>query len=209
MDYKLYKIAICLEKTGNEQKSLEIYSKIPENRKEAYIWNQEIHLLIKKKDNVAVKKAILAAHIKHGSDPGILAKVAYLFEQEGKLASAYHYYKLSDDNQKKLHGNSLSSTLSKMEKLRGNPAFNDKEPIEQLIEYHEGVISEYNDQRGFGFIKENGIEGKIFFHIKNCRFKNPVSETEVKFCKIKTDKGWSAENVTITKNQKNHRANSL
>lgn len=33
--------------------------------------------------------------------------------------------------------------------------------------WHEGEIVEWNDERGFGFVRADAIDGRVFFHIKD------------------------------------------
>lgn len=63
-------------------------------------------------------------------------------------------------------------------------------------EQYEGVITQYNAERGFGFISVQTDNEKYFFHISE--FKNippPKTGDRVKFEKKKTPKGYQAQKI--------------
>jgi CspA family cold shock protein len=66
-------------------------------------------------------------------------------------------------------------------------------------EFLEGVVSWFNEVKGYGFIKcSAGTE--YFVHYKEIAmqgFKKLKDGQRVSFTKRKTDKGWCAENVTV------------
>ncbi|MFP4470312.1 MAG: cold-shock protein [Bacteroidales bacterium] len=61
-----------------------------------------------------------------------------------------------------------------------------------------GTISFYNDQKGFGFIKDSGSRQDVFFHINNCH--DDVKEgNRVSFETEQGPKGPAAVNVKLIK----------
>ncbi len=63
---------------------------------------------------------------------------------------------------------------------------------------HVGTVSFYNDQKGFGFIKDSKSRQDVFFHINNCH--DEVKEgNRVSFETEQGPKGPAAVNVKLVK----------
>jgi cold shock protein len=58
-----------------------------------------------------------------------------------------------------------------------------------------GTILHYNQERGFGFILENGTKRQHFFHVSHCDFL-PAVGLQVNFQIGQGKKGVAAVNVT-------------
>jgi cold shock protein len=64
----------------------------------------------------------------------------------------------------------------------------------------EGTIARVVEQKGFGFIKAEGADGDIFFHmsaLKNSSFTKLKSGQKVTFDLTDSSKGARAENVYV------------
>ena len=62
----------------------------------------------------------------------------------------------------------------------------------------QGVISKWNDEKGFGFIMPNDSKKTVFVHIKSFTDRNvrPVENQKVTYTLEKNDKGYAAINVS-------------
>ncbi|ALO14274.1 Cold shock-like protein CspJ [Salinivirga cyanobacteriivorans] len=60
---------------------------------------------------------------------------------------------------------------------------NEDLPEEELL--RKGVVTFYNDDKGFGFIKDKQSNASVFFHVKNT--KEPVKENNI--VTFQTEKG--------------------
>lgn len=60
---------------------------------------------------------------------------------------------------------------------------NEDLPEEELI--RKGVVTFYNDDKGFGFIKDKQSNASVFFHVKNT--KEPIKENNI--VTFQTEKG--------------------
>ena len=58
-----------------------------------------------------------------------------------------------------------------------------------------GVVDNYNDAKGFGFIKVSNSTDKIFFHFKESREQLKVGDN-VAFKKVLTEKGFKATQIS-------------
>lgn len=66
-------------------------------------------------------------------------------------------------------------------------------------EMHNGIVKRFDDQKGYGFIKLEGLSEDIFVHqtaIKMEGFRTLYAGEAVKFQIKKDQKGLKAENVT-------------
>ena len=66
---------------------------------------------------------------------------------------------------------------------------------EQLL----GRVKFFNDKKGFGFIRPDNGED-LFVHFSNINMdgRKTLSDNDrVQFIRVKTDRGWQAENVTV------------
>jgi cold shock CspA family protein len=73
-----------------------------------------------------------------------------------------------------------------------------KETEEELAGFiNTGRVSYYNEEKGYGFIKDSKTKESLFFHLNNV--KTPVTVNDiVTFDKIREPKGWVATGVTKT-----------
>lgn len=62
-----------------------------------------------------------------------------------------------------------------------------------------GKIKFYNENKGYGFIIQDGQENDIFFHIKDSKVQNFTKDDKVEFETKSTPKGISGINVTKIK----------
>ncbi len=66
----------------------------------------------------------------------------------------------------------------------------------------EGIVKNFNNLKGYGFIKSPQVEGDIFVHfsaIKQEGYKELQPGDVVEFELEKTDKGFSAKNVILSR----------
>lgn len=64
----------------------------------------------------------------------------------------------------------------------------------------QGQVKWFNDQKGYGFIAVNGMEADIFVHytsIQSKGFKSLKEGDTVEFIRVKTPKGFQANEVTV------------
>ena len=62
----------------------------------------------------------------------------------------------------------------------------------------EGKVTFFNDQRGYGFIEENGTQEKFYVHISQTTIVLKIGH-KVKFQIEKGDRGFNAVNVQVVK----------
>lgn len=64
---------------------------------------------------------------------------------------------------------------------------------------NKGIIKFYNDDKGFGFIKDSESTAEYFFHVKNCksRVSSENKGMEVSFDLEEGRKGINAVNVAF------------
>lgn len=69
------------------------------------------------------------------------------------------------------------------------------ERLEEKDVFINGVVDNYNDAKGFGFIKVLNSTDKIFFHFKESREQLKVGDN-VAFKKVLTEKGFKATQIS-------------
>lgn len=68
-----------------------------------------------------------------------------------------------------------------------------------MAEQSLGRVKFFNDKKGFGFISPDNGED-LFVHFSNIAMegrKTLHDNDRVQFTRVKTDRGWQAENVTV------------
>jgi len=105
---------------------------------------------------------------------------------------------------KKETGQDFIKILSKIEDLKlttqkEHITFEKSEPHVTTISH--GVITKYNSDRGFGFIKDEVDDSTVFFHfskIKNMKRPEEIKQgLHVKFVKEKAEKGMQASKIWL------------
>ena len=69
----------------------------------------------------------------------------------------------------------------------------EKENLTSKSQFVQSVISHYNSNRGFGFIK--GEPKNVFFHISNCKYDNVQIGDRVQFTILTTKQGPAANDI--------------
>lgn len=69
------------------------------------------------------------------------------------------------------------------------------ERLEVKDAFINGVVDNYNDAKGFGFIKVLDSTDKVFFHFKESREQLKVGDN-VAFKKVMTEKGFKATQIS-------------
>ncbi|PJA79648.1 MAG: hypothetical protein CO148_06545, partial [Nitrospirae bacterium CG_4_9_14_3_um_filter_41_27] len=103
-------------------------------------------------------------------------------------------------------GKDFNKILAKIEELKEiskgeRIIFENPDTSVTTISY--GVVTKYNSERGFGFIKDNNDGENVFFHIskvKNRMGIEPSPGLHVKFVKEIGEKGPQASKVWVTTN---------
>lgn len=182
-------------KLGNYDIAIEIVEKLLKKRKKdyLYVFLAEVYLL--KNDNrKAYNYANIAikANYRNHKNHFILAKVYYKY---GLLNSSIKEL----DKAIQLKGNNYHSEYEEAMQLKEkivrvipknyieNENVFGKTDFNRNEKSYTGIIDDYDKNKGFGFIVSN--DKKIFFHISDCKFDNPIKNKKVTFQKRKGKKG--------------------
>ena len=133
--------------------------------------------------NIAIK-----VNYKNHKNHFVLAKVYYkynlLYSAVKELDNAIQL------KFKNYHSEYDEAILLKEEIMEKSPEnyVEDKHILEKINfnndkKIYTGTIYEYDKNKGFGFIMYDGK--KIFFHISDCKFDNPIKNKQVSFQKIR------------------------
>lgn len=189
------KIAVCYVYLNKVEDALKIYNEIPYNKKTDYIHQHHGRLYLKIGNLDSAKKELKNALSKPGQSKFnahfYLAKV---FEELKLYKNAIKEYNEAIKTRKTEFDKDFPEALERIKYIEQNYEIDDKEELEAYKDVQKGTIIKFFKEKGFGFIKaEDGKE--YFFHIKGCRYKEPVINDKVKFEIIEGKKGLDAINV--------------
>jgi tetratricopeptide (TPR) repeat protein len=206
-EYIPHKIAQAYLKKDDPVQALKIYETIPPYKRTPYILHGMAECLIMKGE---LKEGACHLHIAtqrepekwyHHRDLGIvLAQLGDRDQAIGALEKANQLYK-------KENGKDFKKILSKIEELKEMPQKESivfEKPGTSVTTISFGIITKYNSERGFGFIKDNSDGANIFFHISKVKNRteqiDPAIGFHVKFVKGIGEKGPQASKVWIVLN---------
>jgi len=200
------KIATTLAFLERKQEAIQVYQKIPSHKMEDYIYQHFGRLFFSMEDFDNAKLQLKCAIIKGGKS---LYKshfhLGLVYEKLQLYRNAIQEYTLANEIRKKEYNKDYVEALERINYLKSNVTVNSNEILESYqindnepTEIHKGRIEKYFDDRGFGFIREGAINN-IFFHVKNCKIKNPKEGDEVKYLLTDGKKGKEAIQVELVK----------
>ncbi len=206
-EYIPHKIAQAYLKKGDTDQALKVYEGIPHYKRTPYILHGIAECMIKKGE---LKDGAYHLYIAtqrepekwyHHRDLGIvLAELGDRDQAIGALEKANQLYK-------KENGKDFNKILSKIEEVKKMPkgeriVFEKPDTSVTTISY--GIITKYNSERGFGFIKDNSDGANIFFHISKVKNRtgqiDPAPGLHVRFVKEIGEKGPQASKIWIVSN---------
>lgn len=178
-------------KLGNYDIAIDIVDKLLKKRKKDYLYAFLAEVYLLKEDNKnAFDYANIAIKVnyKNHKNHFVLAKVYYkynlLYSAVKELDNAIQL------KFKNYHSEYDEAILLKEEIIEKIPEnyIEDKHILEKINfnndkKIYTGTIYEYDKNKGFGFIMYDGK--KIFFHISDCKFDNPIKNRQVSFQKIR------------------------
>jgi tetratricopeptide (TPR) repeat protein len=201
-EYIPHKIAQAYLKKGDFEKALTIYERIPHFRRASYILRGMAQCLLKKGElRKGAVYLFMAAQREpdkwyHFRDLGLV--LADLYDS----VQAIEFLEKANQLYKQEQGKEFIKILSTIDELKTRPRgqrviFEKPEASVTTISY--GVVTNYNADRGFGFIKDTSDGSNVFFHISKVRMKTDRVEIirglEVKFLKETAEKGPQAAKV--------------
>ena len=178
-------------KLGNYDIAIDIIDELLKRRKKDYLYAFLAEVYLLKEDNKnAFDYANIAIKVnyKNHKNHFVLAKVYYkynlLYSAVKELDNAIQL------KFKNYHSEYDEAILLKEEIMEKSPEnyVEDKHILEKINfnndkKIYTGTIYEYDKNKGFGFIMYDGK--KIFFHISDCKFDNPIKNKQVSFQKIR------------------------
>lgn len=178
--------------SGQIEKSNEVLFDLLKFRKKDYLYQRLAYNFLSL-DNIdeALKYAQMALNKDKSNYKNMLlyGKVCY---EKAMYREAYDYLHKARTQKQKDYNLDLPEAIELMDKIiqitNNFVLCEDKQC--------EGVISQYNEKRGFGFIRVQSDTERYFFHISQlANTAQPKVGTRVKFTKEKTSKGYQAKDI--------------
>ena len=209
-EYIPHKIAQAYLKKDDPDQALRIYETIRHYKRTPYILHGMAECLIKKGElregahylGIATQREPEKWY--HHRDLGLaLAELEDRDQAIEVLNRANQLYK-------KENAKDFAKILANIEKLKEMPqgkriVFEKLDTFVTTISY--GIITKYNSERGFGFIKDDSDGTDVFFHISKVKNKKGIVEftkgLHVKFLKEKGEKGLQASKVWMISETRN------
>ncbi len=194
-NYVKDKIAITLGYLEKLQEAADVYKSIPFHQMDDYICQHYGRLLYKMERYEDAKEQLKYAILKKGkSEFKSHFHLGLVYEKLEKYKNALNEFNIAHEMRKKQYNVDYSEALQKIELINKNNIIAENEPLEEYENLLEGIVMIYKDDKGYGFIKDSDNQ-QYFFHIKNCRYKNPKSGDKVHYILVDGKKGKEAINV--------------
>ncbi|QQS34741.1 MAG: tetratricopeptide repeat protein [Ignavibacteriales bacterium] len=198
-NYVKDKIAITLGHLEKLNEAAEIYKSIPFHQMDDYICQHYGRLLYKMERYEDAKQQLKYAVLKKGkSEFKSHYHLGLVYEKLKKYKNALQEFNIAQHLRKEQYKVDYSEALQKIETIKKNNVIDENELLEEYENFRKGIIVKYNSDRGFGFIKDTDTQ-QYFFHVKNCRYKDPKVGDNVKYFLVDGKKGKEANNVMIKK----------
>jgi len=205
-EYIPHKIAQAYLKKGDPDQALKVYEAIPHYKRTPYILHGIAECLINKGE---LKEGAYHLYVAAQREPEKwyhLRDLGLALAQLGDRDQAIENLDKANQLYKKEKGKDFNKILAKIEELKEiskgeRIIFENPDTSVTTISY--GVVTKYNSERGFGFIKDNNDGENVFFHIskvKNRMGIEPSPGLHVKFVKEIGEKGPQASKVWVTTN---------
>ena len=167
--------------------AIKIINELLKRRKKDYLFAFLADVYLLKEDNKkALKNAIESTKMNSNNHKNhfVLAKVYYKYGLYNsalkeldiaiplKIKNYHSKYEEADSLKKKILS-VIPDNYKESSKILKELDTNNEEDI------HIGIINEYDNNKGFGFIIYDNK--KIFFHISDCKFSNPIEKKQVIF----------------------------
>ena len=201
-EYIPHKIAQAYLKKGDADQALRIYETIPHYKRASYILHGMAECLLKKGRLTEGAHYLYIATQREPEKWYHYRKLGLAFAELGDRDQAIETLDKANQLYKKENGKDFATILAKIEKLNEMPkgeriVFEKPDTSVTTISY--GVITKYNSERGFGFIKDDSGETDVFFHISKVKnrmgYIEPTPGLRVKFAKELGEKGPQASKV--------------
>lgn len=206
-EYILHKLAQAHLKKGNAEEAIKIYGRIPAHRQVPYIL-----------------RGIAQCSLAKGQHMDAARRLHQVIEKEpGKF---YHYWDfaqalvalkardqaieaLETANRlfEKEHGKSYKRAVEKAEEIRSTLPPGERISFQSLSvpvpAICFGTVTKYDQDRGFGFIKDMSDGAKVFFHISRVKKRTaPEIGVRVKFVRELGERGLQASRVWLVESHK-------
>ncbi len=190
-----------LSDSGKYQESNEILLKIITFRKKDYLFRRIAENYLKmsmvNKAECYSQKAISMnkRNYKNYLTLGIALKEKTMYKS---AIDNFEKARLAKQRQYKLDCSEAIVLIDDINRLTNNSP-TDIPMVESVhnVHVHEGQVIKYNQNKGYGFIKDFQSKENIFFHISNFPLKEAMIGQEVKYEIEQTSKGEKAINIVI------------
>jgi len=206
-EYIPHKIAQAYLKKGDPDQALKVYEAIPHYKRTPYILHGIAECLINKGDLKEGAYHLYVAAQQESEKWYHHRDLGETLANLGDRDQAIDALKKANQLYKKENGKDFNKILAKIDELKEMPKGESiifKKPDASVTTISYGVITKYNSDRGFGFIKDNSDGSKVFFHISKVKkltgYREPTQGLHVKFAREMGEKGSQASKVWVISN---------
>jgi len=203
--YRLgYAFSASLEK-GDPDQALKAYEQVPEHRRVPYILHGMAQCHMAKGEAMKAAKKLYQA----------MKREPKKFYHQWDFALALIALETKDQAIEALeranqlfgeeHGKNYQKAIAKLEEVRATLApgrhVSFDVPPSAVAEIRFGSVSNYNTERGFGFIRDEADDTNVFFHITRVQKRvTPKTGTRTKYVREVGEKGFQAAKVWLLEN---------
>lgn len=204
-EYVCHKIAQVYLKKGDPDEALRKYGSVPPHKQVPYILRGIAQCLLAKGQALEAAKNLHQA-IQREPDKFFHYKDFALALIELKARDqAIEALEKTTSLYEKEHGRPYKWALDKINEVRSTLSLSEKvnfEPDPSTVPAISfGTVTKFNNDRGFGFIKDRSDNVTVFFHISHVKDRiTPQAGTRVRFVRETGQKGPQASRIWLLKN---------
>jgi len=201
-EYICHKIAQAHLKRGDQDQALKAYERVPQHKRVPYILHGMAQCYMAKGETMEAARKLYQAIQREPQKFYHYWDFALTLIELGGKDQAIEALEKANELFHQDHGKDYHKALDKLEEVKSTlppgKRISFDEPSKNTGVIRFGIVTKYNEERGFGFIKDDTEGNKVFFHITRVKGKVvPQVGTRTKYVCEVGEKGLQAAKVWL------------
>jgi tetratricopeptide (TPR) repeat protein len=201
-EYICHKIAQAHLKRGDQDQALKAYERVPQHKRVPYILHGMAQCYMAKGETMEAARKLYQAIQREPQKFYHYWDFALTLIELGAKDQTIEALEKANELFHQDHGKDYHKALDKLGEVKSTlppgKRISFDEPSKNTGVIRFGIVTKYNEERGFGFIKDDTEGNKVFFHITRIKGKAvPQVGTRIKYVCEVGEKGLQAAKVWL------------